>query len=137
MNGPFIGELWLIEVNSSRKKMERQTSGMLIFAASHGRDDLVARLLEYQDVDVNERNRRGRTALFSAASKGHARVVELLLEREDMQVSSSQMLIGLEPLKPLLQVLVTNDTHLLYRLTCPTARAGLRSWARPTTGTRG
>ena len=59
---------------------------MLIFAASRGRDDLVARLLAYQDVDVNERNRRGRTPLFAAASKGHARVVELLLEREDVQV---------------------------------------------------
>ena len=71
---------------------DSETSGMLIFAASHGRDDLVARLLVYQDVDVNERNRRGRTPLFAAASKGHARVVELLLEREDVQVSSTQIL---------------------------------------------
>ena len=87
MNGPFFGEPWPIEVTCSSKKMESETSGMLIFAASHGRDDLVARLLVYQDVDVNERNGRGRTALFAAASKGHARVVELLLEREDVQVS--------------------------------------------------
>ena len=60
---------------------------LLMRAASNGRDVWVERILTSPDVDVNHRNGRGCTPLFMAALRGHDRVVELLLEREDVQVS--------------------------------------------------
>jgi ankyrin repeat protein len=53
----------------------------IILAASSGNTEEVRRLLGQEDVDINEKDMHGRTALTLASYHGHSETVQLLLEK--------------------------------------------------------
>jgi ankyrin repeat protein len=60
----------------------------LMLAVATDRIDLVQRLLEEPNIDVNARSDRGQTALHLAAEGGNRRVVQLLLEQPELDVNA-------------------------------------------------
>jgi ankyrin repeat protein len=69
----------------------------LISAAIHGSESIVEILLRAR-ASVNFYDNTGRTALWYAAFKGHARIVNRLLAREHIEVDCRGTLCGLTPL---------------------------------------
>ena len=59
---------------------------VLIKAIQVGHLGITRRILESPDLDPNQRDLSGHTALFVAASSGHTLIVEELLKRSDIQV---------------------------------------------------
>ena len=51
-------------------------------------------LLRQEDIRFNERNRLGGTPLYIAAQNGHAKVVELLLKMDGIEVSYQMRIIN-------------------------------------------
>ena len=51
-------------------------------ASNLGHDRIVAELCRHTDIQINERDRRGSTALINAAKKGHFGVVTDLLKKK-------------------------------------------------------
>ncbi|EXJ92512.1 hypothetical protein A1O3_01064 [Capronia epimyces CBS 606.96] len=58
----------------------------LLAASATGSRDAVQALLTFADVDVNQKARKGRTALSLAAEKGYADVVDVLLAADDIDI---------------------------------------------------
>ena len=75
---------------------EMQTTG-LHFAARFNLQELLASMLEYDDVAVDSKDRYGRTPLWWAAENGHEAVVELLVEK-GADVNSKEDRDGRTPL---------------------------------------
>ena len=59
----------------------------LVFAAKEGFVEICDTLLKSPDIDVNGQDGNGRTALHHASCAGHARVVELLLRKREVNVN--------------------------------------------------
>jgi len=58
----------------------------LILAASSGNVELVKRLLDRKNLDINVKNQWGVTPLLGAVRYGHLEVVKMLLSREDVDI---------------------------------------------------
>ena len=61
----------------------------LAWAAKGGHEEVVAMLLERDDVDSSAADRLGQTPLFIAAREGHEGVVKLLLGRNNITFSTA------------------------------------------------
>lgn len=89
------------------------TSNMFCVAAYLGIHSLVEHLIaSNKDLDVDEKDDKGRTPLAFAAAEGHEEVVKLLLETGKVDVNSSDWL-GLAPLYYAIRGKHDAVTHLL------------------------
>ena len=70
----------------------------LLVGSYFGHDEVVKLLLNGKEVQVDSKDKNGRTPLSWAAAKGHEAVVGLLLEREDVQADSKENIFGRTPL---------------------------------------
>lgn len=70
------GEVDIEDISSQR--------GKLLDAAMLGQEERVRRLLDWEVIDVNQKDNLGRTALWYEARNGHCQNVMLLLERKNI-----------------------------------------------------
>ena len=73
----------MVDVNA-RKRCSGDTP--LSTAVRLGREDIVWKLLEHQDIDANSSNQEGQTPLVSAISSGHAGIAKAVLNSERADV---------------------------------------------------
>ena len=82
---------YLIDPKKNNKiyPFRREESGncALIQAVQMGYGNIVDRLLEAKEIDVNQQDRRGNTALILAVSTGHENIVDRLLEVNRIEVN--------------------------------------------------
>lgn len=84
----------------------------LISAAYHGLVNIVEELLKHKSVDVDRKDKSNRTALSHAAERGHAKVVQLLLDAEaDVNAEDDQ------GRTPLLAAALSGQTQVIEVLT--------------------
>ncbi|KAK5712183.1 hypothetical protein LTR17_018049 [Elasticomyces elasticus] len=84
--------------------------------------DTIAAVLSICGIDVNQRNRKGETALECAASRGHVPVMKALLKHEDIKVSYRvwRLLSFFAPIKKLTTL---EESKIGFRIMSP-----LRPW---------
>ena len=63
-----------------------QDDELFIRAAQEGHKEIVAYLIE-KEIDINQQDNKGFTALMHASNEGHKEIVKLLLEHRDIQVN--------------------------------------------------
>ncbi len=73
-------ELLLARGSSVNEREPKYQDSALNRAATHGCTDVVARLLQDKDIDVDHQDVDGDTALIGAAGNGHTKIVTLLLD---------------------------------------------------------
>ncbi len=62
---------------------------MLLVAAQGGHAEVVRLLLAHQDVEVNQTNEGGVSALLFASGNGHVEVVKLLLSHQNVELNKA------------------------------------------------
>ncbi|KAI9670483.1 MAG: hypothetical protein M1817_004350 [Caeruleum heppii] len=70
------------ELTDTHKDAISSPPSPLLFACSFGIVSVVQELLRYDDVDWNQRNRRGASLLYLATEYGHEAIVRLLLDKK-------------------------------------------------------
>ncbi|ERF70048.1 hypothetical protein EPUS_03600 [Endocarpon pusillum Z07020] len=93
-----------VNVNAQSQWVERTPLGA---AAEHGHWEVVQLLLARGDLNLNDRDRYGATALYYAAANGHTRIVQGLLQRENVDFVSKNS--QLPPSTALLEAAKGND----------------------------
>ena len=96
-------ELLLLSYKKSAPHYRARTDGPTGFTGLHavaflGIVELVPAVLEMKEWDINAADYLGFTALTWAAARGHAGVVKILLEREDINLNQPCTLCGRGPL---------------------------------------
>jgi len=71
-----------MQENTNWNQRNGEGCNALHLAAEYGHEAVVKQLLDSEKVDVDSKDRDGRTPLLWAAQKGHGAVVKLLLDSE-------------------------------------------------------
>lgn len=83
-------------INAINEKEYGRTA--LILGVRLGRINIVAGLLEHDDIDVNQQDSHGTTALYLATFKGDVSSVQLLLRKPGIDVNLGDSMSGRSPL---------------------------------------
>jgi ankyrin repeat protein len=77
---------------------------------------IVQLLLDHKDIDVNQQNKFGTTALNWASDKGHTEIVKLLLERKLTLRATGLILASYEGKKEIVQLFLEHKGVNLNRV---------------------
>jgi ankyrin repeat domain-containing protein 50 len=73
------------------KQLNKHGLTALIMATQEGHQEMVQLLLDYKDINVNEQDFYGQTALFEASCHGQ-KEIQLLLKHKDIDVNQQNIL---------------------------------------------
>ena len=106
-----------IDINKAYKfnKINSQTPLMIAARAGASHSSIITALMNRDDLNINQRNEFGKTALHMACEKGHSSVVMQLLDHPDIVVTGEDS-NGVTPIRIANQNLDNNIYHKMVSL---------------------